>query len=200
MVSVKRRAVSGYDLRLHHMFRRAPEAVWQALVAYIQRTDVAASRTLHAYIKQQRHLIRGSHAPQPGSQPLQTQGRHFDLAAIYDDLNQTYFAGRVQADITWMRRPPMRPRTSIRFGSYNDRQRLIRIHPMLDQAFVPRYVVQRVVFHEMLHQLIPRQRINGRWSIHPPTFRQAEQQFQHYHQAERWQREHLQRLLRAAAL
>ena len=199
MVSVKRRPVSGYDLRLHHMFRQAPEAVWQALVAYIQRPDGATSQTLRAYIKQQQHLIRGSHARRPGSQPLQTQGCHFDLAAIYDDLNQAYFAGGVQADITWMRRPPTRLRTSIRFGSYDDRQRLIRIHPVLDQAFVPRYVVERVVFHEMLHQLMPRQRINGRWSIHPPAFRQAEQRFQHYHQAERWQQEHLPRLLRAAA-
>lgn len=199
MISVKRRAVSGYDLRLHHMFRQAPESIWQALVAYIRGTDAAASQALRAYIRQQQHLIRGGYTPQPAAPPLRAQGRHFDLAIIYGELNQTYFSSRVEADITWMRRPPERPRTSIRFGSYDARQRLIRIHPLLDQAFVPQYVVENIVFHEMLHQLMPRQRVNGRWSIHPPAFRQAERQFRHYHQAERWLREHLQHLLRRSA-
>jgi hypothetical protein len=66
----------------------------------------------------------------------------------------------------------------------------------LDQPFVPQYVVASVVFHEMLHQLIPRQRVNGRWSIHPPAFRQQERQFLHYQRAKQWQRQYLARLLR----
>jgi hypothetical protein len=73
---------------------------------------------------------------------------------------------------------------------------LIRIHCLLDQSFVPRYVVENVVFHEMLHQLIPRQYMNGRWSIHPPEFRRQERRFCYYQQAEQWQRQHLGRLLR----
>jgi hypothetical protein len=181
------------------MFCQAPESIWQALVAYIRGTDAAASQTLRTYIKQQQHLIRGGYPPRSAAPPLRAQGRYFDLEIIYRELNQTYFAGRVEAEIAWMRRPLKRPRTSIRFGSYDARQRLIRIHPLLDQAFVPRYVVENIVFHEMLHQLMPRQRLKGRWSIHPPAFRQAERQFRHYHQAERWLREHLQHLLCGAA-
>jgi hypothetical protein len=72
---------------------------------------------------------------------------------------------------------------------------MIRIHPLLDQPFVPRYVVETIVFHEMLHQLIPRQRVNGRWRVHPPAFRLQERRFPYYRQAKQWQHRHLARLL-----
>jgi hypothetical protein len=197
MISARGNAATGYHLRVHQMFRQAPEAVWHALVAYIRDTDAVASRTLRAYIRHQQPLICNPLQHRQRSHLLQPQGRYFDLEDIYREVNQTYLANQVQAGITWSRRPPKRQRTSIRFGSYHPRERLIRIHCLLDQVFVPRYVVANVVFHEMLHQLIPRQRINGRWYIHPPAFRQQERRFPHYQQAEQWQRQHLTRLLRS---
>lgn len=196
IISVRGSSSVGYQLRLHHMFCQAPDAVWHALVAYIADKEAAALDVLQAYIQRQQHLIRRAPQRQPRAQPLQPTGRHFDLEDIYRQLNQTYFANRVQAHITWTRQPPRRQRTSIRFGSYDDRHRLIRIHRLLDQPFVPLYFVESVVFHEMLHQLIPRQRINGRWYIHPLAFRQQEQRFPHYWHARKWQRQHLAHLLR----
>ena len=195
MLSLKGHAPTGYHLRLHRMFLQAPDTVWQALVAYIHHTDDAARDILRAYIQRQQNLI-----PRPTPSPqrarlLQTRGHHFDLEAIYRDLNQTYFANRIEARITWSRRPPRRPRTSIRFGSYHTRDRLICIHRLLDQSFVPRYVVENVVYHEMLHQLIPRQHVNGRWCVHPPEFRQQEQRFRYHWLAEQWKQWHLSRLL-----
>ncbi len=197
MLSVKRNRITGYEVRLHHMFRHAPAPVWQALLTFIRRGDQTARQTLHTYVQQHQHLIRQPQHQRPLA--LCPQGRYFDLEAIYHDLNRRYLANRVQARITWSRRPPKRPRSSIRFGSYHADDRLIRIHRLLDQAFVPQYVVENVVFHEMLHQLIPRRRINGRWSIHPPEFRRTEQQFPSYSQAEQWKRRHLGRLLRGGA-
>jgi predicted metal-dependent hydrolase len=154
-----------------------------------------AQQVLGAYIEAQQHLIRPS-APRRLPR-LHPYGRFFNLEQIYQDLNRTYFESRVAADITWGRRPPQRPRTSIRFGSYDAKQRLIRIHHLLDQSFVPQYFVESVVFHEMLHQLIPRQRLNGRWSVHPPAFRQAEQRFPYYEQALQWQQRYLAHLLKS---
>jgi hypothetical protein len=197
ILSARGNAQTGYQVRLHHRFRQAPDGVWRALVAYLRHADTSASRIIRAYIRQPQPLLAGL---QPAPQPprlLQPQGRYFDLEAIYDELNQHYFISGVQAYITWSRRPPQRKRRSIRFGSYQERDRLIRIHCLLDQAFVPRYVVENVVFHEMLHQLIPRQYLNGRWSAHPPEFRRQERCFLHYQQAEQWQRQHLGRLLRS---
>jgi hypothetical protein len=48
----------------------------------------------------------------------------------------------------------------------------------------------------MLHELIPSQRVKGRWCIHPPEFRRHEQRFQYHWEAEQWKRRHLSRLLR----
>jgi hypothetical protein len=196
MLSIKRTSPSGYAVRLHRMFHQAPEAVWEALVAYIGSADRVARQRLRAYIQRQQHLIRLSPSLPRLPHTLHTRGYHFDLEAIYGELNQTYFANRIQASITWSRRPPQRPRQSICFGSYHAQDRLIRIHPLLDQAFVPHYVIANVVFHEMLHQLFPRQRVQGRWRLHPPEFRRHERLFPHYQQAEQWQRQHLLRLLR----
>jgi hypothetical protein len=195
MISAKSQAAAGYQVRLHRMFRQAPDTVWQALVAYIRNSNAAARKTLRGYIQHHQHLI-GQPSQRRRPQALQTQGHHFDLEAIYRELNQTYFANRVQARITWSRRPLQRPRTSIRFGSYHASDRLIRIHRLLDQPFIPRYVLENVVFHEMLHQLIPRQRINGRWYVHPPEFRRQAQRFRYYQQAEQLKRRHLAHLLR----
>jgi hypothetical protein len=196
MLSARGNAIMGYQVRLHRMFCQAPERVWRALVAYLRHGEVAASHTLRAYIRHQHPLLVSPPQPSPQTPLLQPHGRYFDLAAIYQELNQSYFVNRVQAHITWSRRPPQRQRTSIRFGSYQERDRLIRIHRLLDQSFVPRYVVENVVFHEMLHQLIPRQYRNGRWYVHPPEFRRQERRFLYHQQAEQWQRQHLDRLLR----
>ena len=196
MLSARGNAATGYQVRLHQIFCQAPEGVWRALVAYLRHADATASQTIRAYIRQQQPLLAILQPPRQRPSLLQPQGRYFDLEAIYHEINQSYFVNRVQAHITWSRRPLQRQRTSIRFGSYQERDRLIRIHRLLDQSFVPRYVVENVVFHEMLHQLIPRQYMNGRWYVHSPEFRRQERRFPHHQQAEQWQRQHLARLLR----
>jgi len=196
MLSARGNATTGYQVRLHRIFRQAPEAVWDALVAYLRNAEATACRTIRAYIRQQHPLLINPQQLLPRTPLLQPRGHYFDLDAIYQDLNQRYFVNRVQAHITWSRRPPQRQRTSIRFGSYQERDQLIRVHCLLDQSFVPRYVVENVVFHEMLHQLIPRQYLHGRWYVHPPEFRRQERRFLYYQQAEQWQRQHLDRLLR----
>jgi hypothetical protein len=196
MLSVRGNTPTGYQVRLHRMFHQAPEAVWHALVVYIRTADAGARQAIRAYIQHHQHLICQRPRRQCPSHLVQPLGHYFDLESIYRELNQTYFANRVRARITWSRRPPHRRRTSIRFGSYHAGDRLIRIHRLLDQSFVPRYVVENIVFHEMLHQLIPRRRVNGRWCVHPPEFRQHERRFRYYQQAEQWQRQHLSRLLR----
>ena len=195
MISVKGNA-AGYQLRVQKLFREAPENVWQALVAHVRGRDSGASATLRQYVRQHQHLLNPQRLRRVSVLALQAQGRCFDLEAIYQKLNRDYFSEQVEAHITWGRRAPSRRRRSIRFGAYDSRKRLIRIHPLLDQAFVPLYVVENVVFHEMLHQLNPPQRVNGRWSIHTPAFRQEERRYTQFEQAEEWQRRHLARLLR----
>lgn len=195
MISVKGSA-AGYQLRVQKLFREAPEHVWMALVAHVRGRDSAASAVLRQYVREHQHLLKPQRRRSDRALALQAQGQCFDLEAIYRRLNRDYFSGQVQARITWGRRPPGRRRRSIRFGAYDSRKRLIRIHPLLDQSFVPAYVVENVVFHEMLHQLHPPQRVSGRWAIHTPAFRREERRYTQFERAEAWQRRHLARLLR----
>lgn len=195
MISV-RGSAAGYRLRVQKLFREAPENVWRALVDHVRDRDAAASAVLRQYVSRHQHRLP-SRPRRPAAAPaLQPQGKCFDLDDIYRQLNREYFGDQVEAQVTWGRRAPGRRRRSIRFGAYDSRKRLIRIHPLLDQSFVPLYVVENVVYHEMLHQVHPPRRVNGRWSIHTADFRREERRYAHFERAEAWQRRHLARLLR----
>jgi predicted metal-dependent hydrolase len=82
-------------------------------------------------------------------------------------------------------------------GVYFHDQKVIRIHPALDDERVPRHFVEMVVFHEMLHQIFP-PRIDdeGRRCVHGSEFRAAERSFPGYHRARAWEKAHLHLLLK----
>ena len=52
-----------------------------------------------------------------------------------------------------------------------------------------------VVFHEMLHQVIPIVERNGRRVVHGAEFRRRERQYPEYERAKRWEEENLSFLL-----
>jgi hypothetical protein len=122
-------------------------------------------------------------------------GRYYDLEAIKQELCARYFPDGTDVTIAWGRwSGRARPR-SMRFGVYLPAARQIRIHPALDQDFVPRYFVEFIIYHELLHHVIPPVRVNGRYHIHPAAFRQRERTFPRYAEAVAWRQRHLRRLL-----
>lgn len=197
MISVRRGDCDGpeFRVRLHHMFADATPAVTQALAKYIDKNDAAASRLLGEYIDDNQHRVRAETRRKRGPR-LCTKGQFHDLAQIYQDLNKRYFAGAISADITWGQRcGKPRRRNSIKMGSYSVEDRLIRIHRSLDRAFVPRFFVEWVVYHEMLHQVHEAPIVNGRRQFHTRAFQEDEARFEHFLLARHWEREHLDRLL-----
>jgi hypothetical protein len=52
--------------------------------------------------------------------------------------------------ITWGRNSKNRTR-SIRFGSFDKKKNLIRIHPILDNKFIPDHFLKSVIYHEISH-------------------------------------------------
>jgi hypothetical protein len=184
-------------VRIHMMFLGAPERVVEALVRYVVREDRQASQIVGEFIETNSHRIRAWRAV---TGPLRTRGRVHDLLAIQNELNERYFGGTMSdVLITWGRRtrPPGKDRTSIKLGSYSAIERLIRIHPVLDNEWVPRYFVSYIVFHEMLHHVIPAVRMGRRAMLHTPEFNRREREFRHYERAIAWEAKHLHRLLRA---
>lgn len=184
-------------VRLHMMFLGAEDRVKAALVAYVVHGDRDASQIVGEFIDQNLHRIRASRKA-PGR--LVSSGQVHDLDAILHDVNQHYFAGTVgDVLITWGRktRPRESKRTSIKLGSYSATERLIRIHPVLDQRWVPRYFVQYIVYHELLHHLVPEARVAGRVLLHPPEFQRRERAFEKLSRALAWEQKNIDRLLRA---
>lgn len=180
-------------IRVHHMFLDAPETVVKSIADYAGRGKHAAGTVLDDYIAEQQALIR---AYPRRETVLEPRGRCFDLQELYERINAEHFGGEIVARIGWGRLPGKRRRKSIRLGVYDHKGKEIRIHPALDRPDVPRFFVEFIVFHEMLHQLFPSDRDTGRHVHHPRAFRDRERKFPRYAAAIAWEKEHLQELLR----
>ncbi len=184
-------------VRLHMMFLDAPERVKEALVRYIAKGDRGASVVVGEYIESNSFRIR---AERPITQPLHTAGRVHDLEAILNRINQRYFGGAIgDVQVTWGRKTAPRgdSRTSIKLGTYSATERLVRIHPVLDQRWVPRYFLAYIVFHELLHHVVPPVKLGRFTLMHPPEFLRRERAYPQYLRAIDWENRHLDRLLRS---
>jgi hypothetical protein len=196
MISVRRKT-DGYRLRLHRMFVGAAPRVVRALARYVVHNDRRASTLLGEYIEEHQHIIRQQER-RPRHIKVRTAGRHHDLQAIYDRLNARMFEGALDARITWGPGTGAgRRRRSIKMGSFAVEDRVIRIHPALDQEGVPEYFVAWIVFHEMLHGKHEVRRTNGRRRFHTHEFLAEERTFPDYARACAWEKTNLDRLLRS---
>ena len=184
------------QVRLHHMFIAADDNVVMAVARYLSGGGSAASQHLSRFIETHRARIRNA---QRTTAPLRAAGHYHDLVAIMQSINTRYFDGAVEAKIGWARitRPTgrARRRRSIKLGSYLSRGAVIRVHPMLDASWVPSMFVQYIVYHEMLHHVIPMPVQNGRRRLHGADFRARERLFENFAEAHAWEQANLDRLL-----
>jgi hypothetical protein len=195
MVSLKRDP-EHLHLRVHHMFLAAGPDVVRALADYARQRSARAGKVLDQYVRENRAAIKPVDLERHRARKLVERGRVHDLGEIYASLNERYFQGTVDARIGFGRGSNRRKR-SIRMGAYYHETRTILIHPALDRPEVPRYFVELVVYHEMLHQAVPHKKgETGRRCIHSPEFRQRERLFEHYERARHWERVNLSLLLK----
>jgi SprT-like family len=129
---------------------------------------------------------------------LRHEGKYFDLQRIFERLNERYFRGRLRGyEVKWGRRRRHRPKEYFIFGTIQEEDRVIRINPLLDQPFVPLWFLQYVLYHEMLHSVVPDEAITGgRRRVHTAEFNRREREFRGYHRARRWEEDNLARFLR----
>ena len=188
MVTAKRKD-QRLEMRLHHMFVDCDDVALSALVG-LARGDGQAKVVLRDFIRDNREVIRSRAAPE-----VSAAGAVHDLEAalrrtlsafetLEDELGRAWEGCHAQSltrpdgledvNIGWGR--DGKGRRSIRFGSYDFAQQLIRIHPALDVEWVPEYFVDFVVYHELLHAVLPvRTDAAGRRVLHSPEFRALEQ-------------------------
>ncbi|MEO5361658.1 MAG: SprT-like domain-containing protein [Nitrospirota bacterium] len=114
---------------------------------------------------------------------IDPEGKYHNLKRIYDALNEEYFDRRLSFDITWGRRQTKTAYRKRRLGSCDTTDNVITIHRALDRAAIPRYFVEYVVYHEMLHAALGIRLINGRRSIHGRDFKLRERLFRDFDRA-----------------
>ena len=126
-----------------------------------------------------------------------TEGEYFDLKTLFDKLNAEYFGNALKGyTITWGRKRKRPPKEYFVFGTIQEEDKMIRIHPLLDAPFVPTWFLEYVVYHEMLHAVVPEEiDEHGRRRVHTREFYRRERKFHCYYRARRWEDENLDRFL-----
>ena len=189
-----RKGTANLQVRVHHLFLDAPPEVARAIADYAGKGSRRAGRAIDRYVKQRQASIRAA-LPHEKSRPVSAVGRHHDLRRYFAHLNREYFGEQVRARIGWGAFSRRRRRRSIRMGVYDHDTRTIRIHPALDRPDVPAFFVAYIVFHEMLHQVIPARARGGRHQHHSAEFRRRERACPDYERAISWEKTHLGLLL-----
>jgi hypothetical protein len=166
----------------------APEPVLYAilhiLIAKLHRqpVDAAHAARYRKYISSQAmtaktHLIRQVRGRKRIEGPV---GRHYDLDQIFDELNLRFFHGLMaRPQMTWSGNRALR-----RLGHYDPAHNTIVVSRVFDGPRVPRYAIDYLVYHEMLHLRHPVKLRGNRRLVHPATFREEENLFPHLAEAQ----------------
>ncbi len=188
------------EVRLHEMFAAAPTEVVSAMASWIRsgRRARRAAQLLDRWIDAALESL-----PPPRAKKAVAKGKHYDLQVVIEDLFEHEFAGEFSAiddrpRITWGRGNKL-AKYSLQLGSYDARHELVTIHPVLDRPQVPALFVRYLVFHELLHAVVPaEQSPRGRCLHHGMEFRRREREYHEFETAVAWQNAHLDELIAAS--
>ena len=122
------------------------------------------------HISEKAHLLRQMR----GRKRIETaQGRIYNLESVFDDLNVRFFHGLLaRPQMTWSRD---HARNSL--GHYDPAHNAIVVSRVFDHPRVPRYAVEYIVYHEMLHLKHPVKLRGSRRCVHSAAFQAEERMF-----------------------
>jgi hypothetical protein len=181
LVLTIRRREERVIVRFSDLLRRAPGEVLEGAGAlilsrlYRRRAPRALVQTYFEYARSDRVRGRINQMRSRRVRRVSTlaQGRHHDLAMMFDRLNQQYFEGTLERPhIGWSTRSWRR-----QFGCYDPGPNQIVLNRRMDRAGIPQCVVEYVLYHEMLHVKHPTRRSGCSLLSHSPEFRAEEKRF-----------------------
>jgi hypothetical protein len=184
----------GHDctkVSLHRIFQTASPQVQEALARYLRRDDKRVSPVIKAFIAEHSASIDGLQRKKPLQ--LISSGEVYDLEAIYREINSRYFGGELNLSITWFGSFLQKNRTRCSLGLYCSRDKLVKVNRLLDTIRVPLYVIEYIVYHEMVHAICPGSiDARGFHRVHDKQFKLQEQKFCRYREACQWIKQHRQ--------
>lgn len=120
---------------------------------YIASHDLSAKARLVRQMRGRKHI-------------RSARGHHYHLEEIFDDLNHRFFHGLMgRPQLTWSREHARN-----RLGHYDPAHNTIVISRVFDDPRVPRYVVEYILYHEMLHLKHPVKLRGSRRCVHSKEF------------------------------
>ncbi len=177
-------------VRLAELCQTAPLEVQKALAFVLtakllrKKIPPSASQIYRSFIKSQEIQSRAKENKRAKGRKVITtsKGEIYNLEEIFWQINSIYFNNSIQKPtLTWSARKTFRI-----LGHHDSTHETIVISKSLDDKRVPPYVVEFIVFHEMLHIYHPTLQRDGRHYNHTPQFRRDEKKFAHYETAESW--------------
>ena len=183
VLTIRRREDSVW-VRLSDLLQRAPLSVLEGAAAlllsrvYRRRAPASLTTPYLEYARSDRTRARINHMRRRRIRPgaAGPQGRHFDLEKLFEELNARYFQGKLRRPhIGWSNRSWRR-----QFGCYDPGPNQIVLNRRMDRPGVPQFVVEYVLYHEMLHVKHPTRRSGCSLISHSPEFRAEEKRYEHF--------------------
>ena len=166
---------------LSDLLEGAPETVIRAiahiLLAKLYRKPIDASHNARykrfassSAVAKQTELIRSARGTKRFFGP---QGHFYNLDEVFDSLNMRFFGGLMgRPELTWSEFHAKRS-----LGHYDAAHNTIVVSRVFDRPSSPRYAVEYLLYHEMLHLKHP-VKMNGlRRCVHSREFKDEERQF-----------------------
>ncbi len=166
---------------LSDLLEGAPESVIRAiahiLLAKLYKKPIDAAHN-HRYkrfaasasVAKQTELIRGARGSKRFFGP---QGHFYNLDEVFDSLNERFFHGLMgRPELTWSGHMAKRS-----LGHYDAAHNTIVVSRVFDRPSSPRYAIEYLLYHEMLHLKHPVKMNGVRRCVHSREFKAEERQF-----------------------
>lgn len=174
-------------VKVSDQLQKAPLPVQEALAHVLlaklfrKRIDPDQDRCYREFVnrsevRQQAFAVRRTRGRKQMGSP---QGVQYDLDAMFDALNGRYFESQLaKPTLGWSTRGSRRL-----LGHYDPAHESIVLTRLLDSPTVPEFVVEYVLFHEMLHVKHPVEYRPRRRCVHTTAFKREEKTFPDFDEA-----------------
>ena len=166
---------------LSDLLEGAPESVIRAiahiLLAKLYKKPIDASHNLRykrfassAAVTRQTEIIRHARGTKRYFGP---EGRYYNLDEVFDSLNARFFGGMLgRPELTWSENHAKRS-----LGHYDAAHNTIVVSRVFDRPSSPRYAIEYLLYHEMLHLKHPVKMRGTRRCVHSEEFKAEERRF-----------------------
>jgi hypothetical protein len=166
---------------LSDLLEGAPETVLRAiahiLLAKLYKKPIDATQNMRykrfassAAVTKQTELIRHARGSKRYFGP---EGRFYHLEEVFDALNFRFFGGLMgRPQLTWSEHMAKRS-----LGHYDAAHNTIVVSRVFDRPSSPRYAIEYLLYHEMLHLKHPVRMRGLRRCVHSAAFKAEESQF-----------------------